>query len=347
MALFRDSTLSAFSPQPLTPTRAPARLPGAKQKDEDLRLGLESIPKRIPSKYFYDDEGTRLFSRIMDEPEYYLTRCEEEIFQVQGELILSSLGELEQLNIVELGAGDGRKTQHLLRAAQKRIPRLTYRPVDISSEALRGLEATLTQAVPGLSILPTELDLEVGWAELPVQRKESNLILYCGSTIGNMVPHEQRQFLRRLRSRLHPGDYVLIGFDLKKNHRIMQSAYDDTAGVTRTFNLNLLRRFNREFGANFTESNFRHLASYNPHTGAMESWLISQCDQTVDIPKLSVTLRLQAFEGIQLETSWKFTLSEVSSLALLSGFEPLEHFFDHRKWFVDDLWSCTPTGAFF
>jgi len=137
---------------------------------------------------------------------------------------------------------------------------------------------------------------------------------------------------------MYPGDYLCVGFDLKKDPHILIAAYDDPEGVTREFNLNLLRRFNRELDANFDEGAFEHVAAYNPATGSMESWLISQKEQTVSLPKLRRTLHLDAFEGIQVETSWKFSRREIQGLARATGFIQVRGFFDKSRWFVDELW---------
>lgn len=346
MAIFRNSVGAVSFPKEKSLMKVLER-PFRKSEHEDLVLGLGSNPKSIPSKYFYDDRGSEIFSRIMDLPEYYPSRCEKEILNEQADAILDALGPLPSLRITELGAGDGRKVLPLLRRARERVKDLVYCPIDISESALRSLTEFLRAGVPGLRIEPRRLDLETAWADLPVARDRSNLILYLGSTLGNFEPQGQRDFMRRLRSRLRPGDHALIGFDLKKNHRLLQKAYDDEAGVTREFNMNLLRRINRELHADFDESAFDHLASYNPFSGSMESWLVSRKEQTVNLAKAGLRIQLRAHEGIHVETSWKFSIAEISSLALLSGFESVRRFYDQRRWFADDLWACTPNGAFY
>lgn len=307
---------------------------------QDLADGLDSHPRKIPSKYFYDDEGSKLFSHITELKEYYPTRCEQEILREQSEALLNAMPEREPLTIVELGAGDGRKVGPLLAAAQRRFRQVIYRPVDISEQALKDVSERLHSRSPGLLVQPCLLDIQNHLAHLPLEMEGVNLILFLGSSIGNFNPAEQRRFLCELRAIMRPGDHSCIGFDLKKDPRILQRAYDDSEGVTREFNLNLLRRFNRELGADFNEQQFEHIAAYNPATGAMESWLVSRTEQTVSLPKLERTLHLDAFEGIQVETSWKFSRREIALLAAGTGFRPVRSFADQSGWFVDELWAA-------
>jgi len=306
---------------------------------KDLTEGLDSRPRKIPSKYFYDDQGSRLFAHISELEEYYPTRCEKEILSEQSRKLLSSVTSSTDLNIVELGAGDGRKIGPLIEAALKRFSHVTYRPVDISMQALKDVRNLLRDQIPELHVEPCLLDIEKNLAGLPLNRHTANLILFLGSTIGNFTPPQQRHFLRELRVIMRAGDYLCIGFDLKKDPQILIKAYDDSEGVTREFNLNLLRRFNRELGADFNEDAFEHIAAYNPATGAMESWLVSQKEQTVNLPKLHRTFHFDAYEGIQVETSWKFSRREIKALAKAAGFRQVQSLYDQSRWFVDELWT--------
>lgn len=305
---------------------------------KDLVDGLDSRPRKIPSKYFYDDQGSRLFAQITELEEYYPTRCEKEILFHQSQALLDALTANNCLNIIELGAGDGRKIGPLLRAATERFERLTYRPVDISLQALNDARARLLGELPGLAVEPCLLDIEKDIPELPFDRTCINLILFLGSSIGNFTPPLQRSFLKQLRAVMGAHDYLCVGFDLEKAPHILINAYDDSGGVTREFNLNLLRRFNRELGADFNEKAFKHIAVHNSTTGAMESWLVSQKKQTVTLPKIHRTLHLDALEGIQVETSWKFSTREIKALARACGFIQVQSFYNKSRWFVDDLW---------
>jgi len=308
----------------------------------ELAQALESKPRRIPSKFFYDANGTRLFSHITELASYYPTRCEQEILDEQSQRLMVMLPPGDKINIVELGAGDGRKIGSLLESARGKYNDVTYRPVDISLQALQDLEARLKTRIPGLTVEPSLIDIENDWHAIPFDRNSLNLVLFLGSSIGNFMPPEQQMFLSRIRSVMGPHDYLCIGFDLKKDPHILQQAYDDPEGVTREFNMNLLRRFNREFDADFDEHAFEHIAAYNPATGSMESWLVSQREQTVHLPKLKRQLHLDAYEGIQVETSWKFSRREIEELARSSGFEPVSSLYDRSGWFVDDLWTVEP-----
>lgn len=305
----------------------------------DLISALNEHPRRIPSKYFYDDEGSRLFEQITEQDEYYPARAECEILKRQSQDVLVACGMPERLNVVELGAGDGRKTAHLLRACQNAKVEITYRPVDISRQALYDLESRMFTECPGVRIEPCELDLETRFRHIPMATGCMNLVLFLGSSLGNYLPPAQLNFLTRLRSVMHKHDHALIGFDLKKDARILERAYNDKAGVTRTFNMNLLKRLNRELHADFSPKRFKHQSCYNPATGAMESWLISQEEQTVHVRDLGLRFHLDAFEGIHVETSWKFSPREIRDLALHTGFARVAAFFDKKSYFTDELWS--------
>jgi L-histidine N-alpha-methyltransferase len=305
----------------------------------DLLAGLHDSPRRIPSKYFYDDAGTKLFERITELDDYYPTRCEQEILRSQSRDILIAAGSPRRLNIIELGAGDGRKTRFLLEEARLNADQVVYRPVDISKQALDDLAEAFSATNPDIVVKPAIMDLDLEMAQLPIANDSCNLVLYLGSSIGNLLPTQQAQFLSSLRAHLKGGDFLVTGFDLKKDAAILRRAYDDRRGVTREFNMNLLRRLNRELGSDFRLERFTHQAAYNPATGGMESWLVSKEDQTVHVPELNFEMRLDAFEGLHVETSWKFSPREIRTLARASGFARVASFFDHHAWFVDELWE--------
>ncbi|HEX4922928.1 MAG TPA: L-histidine N(alpha)-methyltransferase [Bdellovibrionales bacterium] len=329
MAVFRDTT------RKLDITRPPAR--GSDQY-RDLVQGLLSAPKRIPSKYFYDAAGSEIFSAIMKCPEYYLTACEDEILRENAHALVRACARDRRLNIVELGAGDGTKTRHLLREAQNAGLMVSYAPIDISNGALKQLETNLAAELEGVVYNPIALDLERELSLLPLSSDAQNLILYLGSSIGNLLPTEQAAFLTELRRTMDFGDHLLVGFDLKKPCEILMPAYNDGAGWTREFNLNILRRLNRELNADFNVEAFKHQPLYNPKNGAMESWLISMAKQHVHLWHLGVTIEFKAFEAIQTETSWKFSHDEIETLAACAGFHRVDKFTDRRGWFNDELW---------
>lgn len=306
----------------------------------DLIAGLEDSPKRIPHKYFYDESGTRWASRILELPEFYPTRCEEEILRTQAADILKACGNPASLNIVDLGASDVRKAQHLIRAAGEFAKQLVYQPVSHSEEALQLARAQMEKAFPELDVRPEIMDLGGDFDDLTPIKGATNLVLFLGSTIGTHSPNEQLEVFRHLRAHLRRGDFLLTGFDLKKDSWILQRAYDDKCGITREFNLNVLRRLAREFDADIDEMKFRHSAVFNPGTGAMESWLVSLEDQVIEIPRLDLTVDLKKFERIHVGTAWKFSEDEIDHLAEASGFHAWHRFSDAKCWFVNDLWTC-------
>lgn len=305
----------------------------------ELLNHLKQSHKTIPSKYFYDDRGSQLFSQITELDEYYPTQCEDQILRDHSKEMLEAL-QTKELVLLELGAGDGRKTRHLLLAAQDLNMKVKYVPIDISMEALKLLCDRLSEFNGDIRISPRVLDLEM--QALPREGDVPHLIAFLGSTIGNSEPHGQAQFLRRLHAQTRQGDFVLVGFDLKKDPETLLAAYDDHAGVTREFNMNLLTRMNREVAANFDLKKWRHQAHFNAATGAMESYLVSRCEQAVLIA--GETVSFQANEAIQTEVSWKFSKDETRALAKLAGFKVVREWQCHRDWFMDSLWQRLDTA---
>lgn len=305
---------------------------------QDVLTGLKSSPKRLPSKYFYDDEGSRLFQKIMTLPEYYLTRAEAEILETHRERIAQYLG-TRPFSLVELGAGDGTKTKLLIECFLHRKLDFSYVPIDISAHALGVLSQTLTHRFPALRIQRLACDYFHGLARLEQDRAHTLFVLFLGSNIGNFTPAETTEFLSCLRRALRSGDFALIGFDLKKDLHTLLCAYSDAAGVTRDFNLNLLRRINRELGATFNLAKFQHYATYNPVLGAMESYLISKEPQHVWIETAKETISFDAFEPIHTEYSFKYSEHDIARLADTAGFKIIENFYDRKRQFVDSLWQ--------
>ncbi len=305
----------------------------------DVIRGLTSTPKRLQSKYFYDETGDALFQQIMNSEEYYLTNCELEIFSQQTPVLAQTLLEkYKDFDVVELGAGDATKTVHLLQYLVETGARFTYYPVDISGNVIRYLEKELPEKIEGISVTGLQgeyFDMIKQANQLSDKRK---LVLFLGSNIGNFSKQEAIEFLTSLGQCLLPGDVMLIGFDLKKNPAQILAAYNDAAGITRAFNLNLLHRINRELGGNFNVSQFSHYPTYDPMTGACRSYLISLCDQEVTIADTE-TIYFQKNEPVYMELSQKYSVSETDSLASKTGFTPVHHFFDSERWFTDAVWQ--------
>ena len=309
----------------------------------DVLMGFSAEHKYLPSKYFYDDRGSRLFEAITDLEEYYPTACEFEILDRAGPAIAEHCGEGE-FDVVELGAGDGRKTKVLLSRLMEAGRRFTYIPVDISESAVADLCGSLEDSHPGLPAqgIVGEYFESIRYLEQVSARRK--LALFLGSNIGNFDFKSALRFLRTIWKSLSDGDLLLVGFDLKKDINVMLRAYNDTRGVTRDFNLNVLTRINAELGGQFDLEGFSHYGLYNPTRGAMESYLISLREQQVYIGEIEKTFVFKAFEPIHLEYSYKYLVSDIEQLAADTGFEVAAHWQDSRGWFADSLWRVRKEG---
>lgn len=306
---------------------------------QDVMLGLNASPKTLPSKYFYDAKGDKLFQQIMALPEYYLTRKEYEILEGQHEQILAEILALgKPFNLVELGAGDGLKTKILLRYLTGKKVEFTYYPVDFSGSVLEELEDSLAKELPELVVKPLQDTYRDSLKKQVWEDGRPNLILFMGANLGNFGVDEAKNIIDHLRVGTKKADLVLLGFDLKKDPQIILQAYNDKQGVTRDFNLNLLDRINRELDADFDRELFIHWPTYNPVSGECRSYLVSQKSQVVTIGALNQSFQFEAFESIFTEISKKYSLSEISHLASLGGFEVKENFMDNEGYFADVLW---------
>jgi L-histidine Nalpha-methyltransferase len=301
--------------------------------------GLSEIPKRLSSRYLYDDRGSELFREIMDLEEYYPTRCEAEILSVHGREIARTF-QSEELNLVDLGAGDGVKTLQLLGSLADQRVDVRYVPIDISEGAMADLTARITQAMPDVSVagLVAEYTSALHWLTAQGDGRR-NFVLFLGSNIGNFNKAQARTFLRRLWSVLNEDDYVLIGFDLKKDIDRLLDAYNDAKGVTAQFNLNLLTRINRELGGHFDATKFRHYSTYDVFSGAMESYLVSMQEQTVAVDALNTEFAFLPWEPVHTEYSYKYLESDIADLANATGFAIDGMFSDDNGWFCGSLWK--------
>lgn len=304
----------------------------------DIAWGLSSTPKRIPSKYFYDDEGSRLFQQITQLEEYYLSRKEFEIINTCKEKLPDLIGR-EEIDIVELGVGDGHKTKLLIESFLSKNIKVHFYPVDISTEALNQLQSNM-QNFNGLDIEAIAAEYLEGLRYVRKNSPRRQIVLFLGSNIGNFNRNEEREFLRTVRKEMHKNDFLLIGFDLKKDMEVLVPAYSDSEGVTADFNLNVLERINAELGGNFERENFRHLAQYNPLIGAMESFLISLKEHKVTLKYLERTFSFEAYEAIHMEYSFKFNENEIKELGRQGGFEQLVNFTDNQHYYIDSLWQA-------
>ncbi len=303
----------------------------------DVLMGLSSAPKYIPSKYFYDDTGSRLFERITGLAEYYLTGCEQEIFERQGGRLAETLSG-ESFDLVELGPGNGRKTRLLLRALRARSQPFRYLPIDISRSALATLLDSLEAAFPGIEMEGVAADYATGLEWLTRRAKTRTVVLFLGSNLGNFTKAESLAFLRSLWYMLADGDRILIGFDLRKDLEIMRRAYDDAEGVTRDFNLNLLYRINRELGGDFDVDAFRFYSTYDVHGGSIASYLVSGVEQSVYIRAIGLRFHFGPWEPIRTELSYKYLESDIERLAKDTGYAIVARLYDARRYFTDSLW---------
>lgn len=307
---------------------------------EDIDTGLSSEPKFLSSKYFYDDEGSRLFQEIMKLPEYYLTRSELEIFSKQTKEIFSAFeADAEEFDLIELGAGDGSKTSLLVKFFLEHKVKFRYVPVDISSEALNFLTEKFQNEFPDLEIKTEQGDYFKALETFSQKSKKKKIILFLGSNIGNFTENKALAFFKELRQVMNSNDLLFIGFDLHKNPKTILNAYDDSQGVTAKFNLNLLKRINRELGADFDIEEFSHYPSYHPLERAARSFLISRKDQTVNIKSLGKSFEFMKWEPIYMEVSQKYEMNMIEKLAVESGFEVLRNFYDENRFYTNSLWK--------
>jgi L-histidine N-alpha-methyltransferase len=300
---------------------------------------LSQTPKTLNSKYFYDGKGDKLFQEIMDCPEYYPTNCEMEIFREHTrDLALTLKNGFNTFDLVEMGAGDATKSSFLLKELVDMKANFTYMPIDISSAMIAHLEQSLPEKIEGLKVegLNGEYFDMLEKANQISSRKK--VVMLLGGNIGNETPENALNFCRKIRSYLQEGDLVLVGFDLKKNPRTILAAYNDAAGFTRDFNLNLLHRINNELGGNFDTEQFEHYPTYDPATGACKSYLVSRIDQEVTIS--GEKFMFKEHEFIDMEISQKYSIAETETMAGNTGFKTVRHFLDHKKWFVDTVWQC-------
>jgi dimethylhistidine N-methyltransferase len=310
---------------------------------EDVRRGLCSRPKTLSSKYFYDDEGSRLFQEIMKLPEYYLTGCEHEIFSTQADAIYDRFvnGGGSGFDLIELGAGDGTKTAVLVDHFLAQNADISYSPIDISQEALDALTSRFSAEFPSLKLKPLIGDYFRILESLKAGERRK-VLLFLGSNIGNFSRTQALEFFRHLRGVMNSDDQLFIGFDLQKDPHVIVRAYDDEAGVTAAFNLNLLTRINRELGGNFDLDKFTHYAIYRPVQASARSFLISREKQSVYIKALDRSFEFDQWEAVFMEISQKYSLRMIEELAAESGFIVKENFFDSKRYYCDSLWQPAP-----
>ena len=284
----------------------------------DARAGLTASPKSLPPKWFYDAQGSALFDKITELPEYYPTRAEREILHATAAQIA---GQTAARTLIELGSGSSDKTRVLLDALRAAGTLRCYVPVDVSEPALVAAGDALSAEYPGLDVRAVVSDFEEHLG-LPADgdAPAPRLVAFLGSTIGNFVPEQRAAFLARVRSGLQPGDFLLLGTDLVKDTATLVAAYDDASGVTADFNKNVLAVLNAELGADFDRDAFEHVAVWNAGAEWIEMRLRSLTAQTVQVPGIGLTVSFAAGEEMRTEVSAKFRRDGVTAELAAAGF---------------------------
>lgn len=302
----------------------------------DVHAGLSRHPKTLPSKYFYDKRGDELFMQIMDLPEYYLSRAEMEIFTELTDVLIQRL-ELQpgqHFELIELGAGDGTKTRRLLKALLEQSYSFDYLPVDLSQNVLNHLQNILDEELPELSFHPEQGD------NLEIMSKlhagtAPKVVLFLGSNIGNLSDKQAAKFIYELGRHLKCGDKFLLGVDLIKPSDIVLPAYNDSRGITREFNINLLRRINNELGGNFDLDAFEHRPEYEQAVGVAMSFLASTTEQSVTIGSTGASYQFAAGEKILTEISRKYNEDIIGELLASTDFAVIDILTDRKGYFAD------------
>lgn len=293
----------------------------------DAIEGLSSSPKWLPSKYFYDSRGSQLFEAITRQPEYYLTRVELELLATSMPAIADAVASCA--HVVEYGSGSGRKTELLLEGLEDPV---AYTPIEISRTALLASVGRLAEAFPAIEMLPVCADFTQP-VPLPQPTRETGhtLVFFPGSTLGNFTHDDAALLLRSMRETMGSRGQALVGIDLDKDTALIEAAYNDAAGVTRDFTLNLLARLNRDTGSDFDLAGFEHRARYSRERGRIETHLVSLREQNVRLADHS--FHFHADEAMQVEYSHKYTDQSFEALIARAGLRVARRWNDPRDWF--------------
>lgn len=297
---------------------------------QDIIQGLSQTQKTLPCRYLYDDRGSELFEQITDLPEYYPTRTEQAILERYAIEIAQFTGACE---LVELGSGSSRKTRLLLEAYSQLNHQLHYCPIDVSAGILKTTALALLHQYPNLKLCGLAGTYEQALAQLPPAELGNRMLIFLGSTLGNLNEDECNKFLTQIQQSLQPGEFFLLGIDLQKPVEIIEAAYNDAQGVTAEFNLNLLRHLNHRFQGNFNLDQFAHFAFYNSAKHQIEMHLRSLKAQTVSLNTLNYELTFWAGETIHTEISRKFHLPTLINNLETHALQPLHIWTDPKGWF--------------
>jgi dimethylhistidine N-methyltransferase len=302
------------------------------QFEEEVYVGLTDYPKHLSSKYFYDEKGDKLFQDIMNMPEYYLTNAEFDIFSTHKEKITELFRkDSNSFNLIELGAGDGKKTKILLQNLIDNKVDFKYLPIDISQNVLEQLSNSLKNEMPEVNIESEQGTYFEALKNIASLTDAKKVILFLGSNIGNLLHLQAIEFLSKVQALMDQDDLFFVGFDQKKNPQTILDAYNDQTGITAAFNKNVLTRINSELGGNFDLDKFLHWEVYDPETGTAKSYLVSNEQQSVVIEKLDLKADFAPWETIHTEISQKYDDRTVEWLAEKSGLKIETHFTDSKN----------------
>lgn len=299
----------------------------------DVMRGLTAIPKTLEPRYFYDDLGSALFAAITELPEYYVTRTEAEILARASETIAQTTGPVARL--IELGSGNAQKTQRIIEAIASRQPNLVYQPIDVDAALLESSGRNVAARFPSVSVDAICGDFRDIATLGPVTGR--TLVLFLGSSIGNLDHDDAVTLLRNVRRILAAGDAFLIGFDLVKSKSILDAAYNDALGVTASFNRNLLLQINRRLGGTFDLDSFAHRAFFDVEKSRIEMHLVSMERQSVRIEALDLDVKFERNETIHTENSYKYQMPQIERFAAAASFRVEGRWTDSRSWFADAL----------
>ncbi|SHJ21247.1 dimethylhistidine N-methyltransferase [Arenibacter nanhaiticus] len=305
---------------------------------QDVYKGLSDFPKHLSSKYLYDANGDKIFQAIMNLPEYYLTNSEFSILQENKEEICTLFAEnTPAFNLIELGAGDAKKTKILLAHLNSINANFKYLPIDLSENALKQLESSLAEDFPNIHVAPKCGSYIDALETVAFSKNNKNIILFLGSNIGNMLISQAISFLKKIKRLMHKNDILFLGCDLKKDPQLILNAYSDTSGITASFNKNILKRINTELQGNFNVESFMHWEAYDPESGTAKSYLVSQKPQQVTIAAINLKVHFKAWETIHTEISQKYDHEMIQQLSEEAGLKIVSKFGDKQDYFQNYL----------
>ncbi len=300
--------------------------------ENEVYQGLINYPKHLSSKYFYDAKGDALFQDIMNMAEYYLTDAEYDIFITQKEAILQLFTQdHSSFDLVELGAGDGKKTKILLKHFNEKGIAFQYLPIDISQNALDQLGNSLQRELPEIRVQSIQGTYFEALERVTEIQKNRKVILFLGSNIGNLLHTQAIDFLKNVQELMQEDDLFFVGFDQKKNPQTILDAYNDSEGITAAFNKNILTRINTELGGDFNLDKFLHWEVYDPESGTAKSYLVSKEQQVVTIEQLELKIDFNQWETIHTEISQKYDDRTIRWLAEKSGLTIVAQFSDSKN----------------